>query len=235
MQTLTHQNDETMHFSSNRKRLKLLKFYVVLVEYCAFFRLNIMSYVTDYEFNEMLCLLNDFKQIQEINELDSCNKTRLRMFIYCHIIEVDLVYMILYNLLRTIRREKYSPIIKYKKNNGHFIDAKYPVQKIEQIENDSQAVGIPLKPIYSEFYFSHSQYFLEQNGALNLSKNLMSSSSAVQKEPTKQSFYEPAEIKSIFSKSLLYVKAFTENHKVFLKEYEDGGLLIRERKTGSRR
>ena len=191
---------------------------------------NIMSYVTDYEFNEVLDLLNNFKQFHENDELVEPNKTRIRMFLYCHIIEVDLVYMILFNMLRTIKGEKYSSIISFKSKKGDIIEVEYPVKKIEQIVKESQTVGITLKPIYSEFYhshlrnaFSHSKYFFDDKGGFNLSKKLSPTSSEVHKKASKKNYYQAKEIKTVFNKSILYLKTFIDNHKSFLKGYMDGG------------
>ena len=193
------------------------------------FDLNIMSYMTDYEFNEVLDLLSNFKQLQEINELDACNKTRIRMFLYCHIIEVDLVYMILYNMLRTIKGKNYLSAITFKNKKGNITKAEHPLQKIGQIEKESHACGIPLKPIYSEIYFSHlrnafshSQYFLDKKGGFHLSKNLSLTSSAVYKKASKKNHYKVEDIKTVFNKSILYLKTFIDNHKAFLKDYKDG-------------
>lgn len=224
------------------------------------FNHDIMSYITDYEFHETLDLINQFKRLQDdriypkqsfamnflmfmmkllfriksIDEVDVKIKTRVRLLLYCHIIEVDIIYMILFNMLRTIKGEQYSPTITFKSKNkcksGGVIEAEYPSQKIEQIEKESQAIGIPLQPIYSEFYFnhlrnafSHSQYFLDQDGGFNLSKNLSPATSAVYKKATKNNYFKAEEIQAIFDKIILYIESFIRNHMQFLERYADGG------------
>jgi hypothetical protein len=215
-----------------------------------------MSYITDYEFQEVLDFMNQFKRLQDdriyanrgfvanflmfmmkllfrikqIDEVDVKIKTRVRLLLYCHITEVDIIYMILFNMLRTIKGEQYSPIITFKNKNGGVIEAEYPSQKIEQIEKESQAIGIPMKQIYSEFYFnhlrnafSHSQYFLDQDGGFNLSKNLSPITSAVHKKATKKNYFKAEEIQAIFNKTNLYIESFIRNHMQFLERYMDGG------------
>jgi len=168
-------------------------------------------------------------RIKPIDEVNVKIKTRIRLLLYCHITEVDIIYMILFNMLRTIKGEQYSPTITFKSKNGGIIEAKYPIQKIEQIEKESQAIGIPLQQLYSEFYFnhlrnafSHSQYFLDQDGGFNLSKNLSPATSAVHKKTTKKNYFKAEEIQAIFNKTILYVESFIRNHMQFLERYTDG-------------
>jgi hypothetical protein len=70
---------------------------------------NILSYMVDFEFAEVLDLIRTLHFDEESKEIDKKTKTRIRLFIYCHIIEVDLVYMILFNMIRTVIGENCSP------------------------------------------------------------------------------------------------------------------------------
>lgn len=211
-----------------------------------------MSYITDFELNETLDLINQFTPLQSdqihlkqgfvenfsmllmkflfrIKPIDVKAKTRVRLLLYCHITEVDIIYMVLFNMLRTIKREQYSSTITFKSKKGRIIEAEYPSQKIEQIEEESQFIGIPLRPIYSEFYFNylrnafnHSQYFLDQDGGFNLSKNLSPSTSAIYKKTAQISYFKAETIQAIFNKTILYIKSFIRNHMQFLESYMDG-------------
>jgi hypothetical protein len=202
-----------------------------LTSYFAFhrqFEHNILSYITEYEFNEVLELIDTFKALEDA-EVDEKTKTRIRMFLYCHIIEVDLIYMILFNMLRTIKNEKYSSIISFVSKSGRVKEADYPIDKIELLVNESEKIGIPLKAIYSELFFnqlrnafSHSEYFLDNDGGLNISKNLSPATSAIQKKPTQKTYFTSAEIQSIFNKSILYLKSFINVHKSYIEEFMDG-------------
>jgi hypothetical protein len=191
--------------------------------------LNIMSYVTDYELQEVLELISRFKQLQEVDEVEAKTKTRIQLFLYCHIIEVDIVYMILFNMLKTIKGERYSPTISYRGKKGDIVEAKYPSQKIELIAKESQQVGVTLGPIYSEFYFnhlrnafSHSQYFLDEDGGIILTVNLSPATLAVYKQAVVKSSFKTEEVHSLFNKSLLYVESFERHHMHSLESFMDG-------------
>ena len=146
-----------------------------LTSFFAFHKLkgyNLFSYITDFEFREVLELLSIFNGLQGIEEIDAKIKTRMMMLVYCHIIEVDFIYLVLFNMIRTIRGESYSPIITQprKKKPKELI---FPSEKVELLRKKSAKIDLPLNDIYSQFYFkelrnafSHSQYYLDSNGRI---------------------------------------------------------------------
>ncbi len=73
--------------------------------------LDTINYTVDYEFEELLDLIRGFSGFEESDELGLDIKVRLFLFIYCHVIEIDFIYLVLNNMLNTIRGEDYSTII----------------------------------------------------------------------------------------------------------------------------
>ena len=67
-----------------------------------------LSYISDYEFAEVLDLLGSFVPLQAGNEINIKDKVRIQMFLYCHIVEVDLIYHIVFNMIQTIKKNPYS-------------------------------------------------------------------------------------------------------------------------------
>jgi len=149
---------------------------------------NIISYIIDYEFTELLELIKTLHIPEDNNEIDNKTKSRIRLLIYCHIIEIDFVYMVIYNMLRTISCQKYSAQITITDINGKIKVLEYPYQKIELIIKESQKSNINFKEIFIEMFdgnlrnvFSHSQYFLHDTGGLEASNYLAPTSSKFMK------------------------------------------------------
>lgn len=174
---------------SQAKRIDEAKFLTSLLAFYKSEEHKIISYIVDYEFTEVQDFIQYFEALQD-KENDLRNKTRIRLLIYCHIIEVDFIYMVLYNILKTIQNQDYSAIMNFKSKKGKIVEAKYPSKKIELLEQESQKIGIDLAKIYSQFYFrhvrnafSHSQYFIGRKGDLVISKHLSPTTSDIYKQP----------------------------------------------------
>ena len=194
-----------------------------------FFNYNIMSSVNDIEFKEVLQFLNSFLPLLENGKLDNKNKTRIRMMLYCHIIEVDTIYIILFNMIRTIQSQDYSSIMPYKSKKGKSSEAEYPSKKKEILDEESNKIGIQLGKIYSDFHFSylrnafvHSQYFLDKNGNFNISKHMLPKNLTVSKKPKNKIHFRYDEIEVIFQKTLDYLESFINVYNSFNDAYKDG-------------
>jgi len=194
-----------------------------------FFNYNIMSSVNDIEFKEVLQFLNSFLPLLENGKLDNKNKTRIRIMLYYHIIEVDTIYIILFNMIRTIQNRDYSSIIPYKSKKGKLIETEYPSKKIEVLIKESNKIGIQFGEIYLDFYFSylrnafvHSQYFLDKNGNFNISKHMLPTNLMVSKKPKEKIHFRYDEIEVIFQKTLYYLESFINVYNSFNDAYKDG-------------
>ena len=190
-----------------------------------------LSYISDYEFAEVLDLLNNFDPLQAISKINIKDRVRIQMFLYCHIIEVDLIYHILFNMIQTIKRQPYSlkifSIRKRKSKSGEKGSkkiAEYPIEKIEVLTEESEKLGIPLGKVFSEFYsntlrnaFNHSQYFIEQDGTFNLSQSLSQFA-----QGNARGHYTAEAISHFYQKSLTYIKTFMNSYNSHIKEFMDG-------------
>jgi len=105
------------------------------------------------------------------NSSDPKLKTRLLLSLYCHATEIDDVYIIIANLFRIIKGDRYgSAIFRNKKDkNGHKIN--YPNQKLEEIEKLSENTKHEKIIEVMEYFlekevrnaFYHSDYILYDN------------------------------------------------------------------------
>ena len=194
------------------------------------YNIDVLSYVMDYEFQEVLDFVETFHPIRLSDDVDDKIKVRTRLLLYCHIMEVDLIYMILFNMIRTIKNDDYSTIVNYKSNNGEICEAIYTYKKIELLKKESENLGIPLEPIYDELYINqlrnaivHSQYFFtDPLKELNISKHLSPSSSSVYQKSNKKSIFKFDEINDIFEKSVVYLQTFIKIYRDFNEPYMDG-------------
>ena len=189
----------------------------------------VLSYISDYEFREVLELVETFESIVNSDQVDARTKVRTMLLIYCHIVEVDLIYMVFFNMLRTIAGEDYSATMTFTNRKGKVIEEDYASKKIELINEKSAKLGIPLEPIYSEFYsnhvrnaFSHSRYFLTEDGEFNLSDWISPSSSQQAKKKTKPHFFNLSEIESIYEKAVHYLRIFEATYDKYITPYADG-------------
>ena len=193
------------------------------------FNYNMLSYIIDFEFQEVLEFFNTYNLIQLADEVDNKTKTRTRILLYCHIIEVDIIYLILFNMLRTIKGNDYSTLITFKNKKGDLQEAVYAYKKIELLNKESADIGIELKPIYNELYFNqirnafnHSQYYLDPDGDFLISKYLSPTSSSVFKNSGKKDYFKFDEIKELFDKSEAYLESFIDTYRQFNDRYTDG-------------
>ncbi|MEK0337689.1 MAG: hypothetical protein QQN41_09690 [Nitrosopumilus sp.] len=190
---------------------------------------RILSYIIDFEFQEIIELIKSLDSAQKIEEIDKRTKVRIALLVYCHIIEVDFIYMVIFNLLYTIRGEDYDTLITFKSKNGDVIKVEYPSKKIKLINEKSEEVGIPLEEIFSEFYFnhlrnsfSHSQYYLHNDGHLQITWHLSPTSSKFMESPHTIESYGFDELIEIYDKSIIYVKSFLGIYDKYMIDYQDG-------------
>jgi len=203
-----------------------------LTSFFAFYKLSdkwILDFITNYVFGEILDILNTFKIFQDSTEVDKKIKTRARMLMYCHIVEAELIYMVIFNMIRTIKKLEYSPIINVSTKSNKIQELEYAYKKVKEIVKEGSALGLQFDSMYSEIYFnqlrnafSHSQYFLDKDGDLIISRNISPTTSRIFKKSSQKTHYKYEEIEEIFNKTLVYVDTFIGTYKKFLLEFKDG-------------
>ena len=190
---------------------------------------NILTYYLDDEFREVLELISDLIDVKESENINKTTKARMYLLIYTHIIEVDLIYLILYNMINTIRKKEYSPYVKYLNKKNEETEAIYPSQKIKCLQDIGHEINIDIESLYNKFFdsnlrnaFSHSQYYLYPSGDLENTKNISTTFSTTSKSKKVQSMYTYEDIECKFEMSLDYVRSFIKISKKSIKPYMDG-------------
>ena len=193
------------------------------------FGYNILSFPSDFEFQEVIELIKDINGLKESKDITLKTKSRMYLLSYTHIIEVDLIYVILFNLINTIRGLPYSSVVEFLNKKGKKEEAIYPQTKIDVLQSDLQAFKINLENVFKEFFdkdlrnaFSHSQYYLDLSGDLINSKNIAHKSLGGNKKKNVQKLYRFEEIQEKYDMSLIYIKIFIKVYKRFIKPYMDG-------------
>ena len=121
--------------------------------------------------------------ILKLEDIDAKNLTRTRVLLYCHIFEVDLIYLVIRNLINTINGNDYSHQFKFVNKKNETVIVEHPVQKIELISRDSKNLELKIHTIFDKVYFhqirnafSHSQYSLSPDADFSISKYVSPSS-----------------------------------------------------------
>lgn len=216
--------DELFHRAKNTDDRKFLTCFFTFYQQDKY---NIMSYITDYEFGEVLDLLQSLNIPKDNNEIDNKTKTRIRLLIYSHILEVDFVYMVIFNLIRTINGLNYSPQISFITKKGDIKTADYPSEKIDLINKESKKINLNFGDIFYDFWdrnlrnsFNHSQYFTFDNGGLEISKYLSPTSSKFQKSG--KTMYSYIEIENKYNRCRIFIKTFINTYNIYIEPYTDG-------------
>lgn len=192
------------------------------------FNHNILSYTSDFEFQEVIELVEDVRGLRESKDISLKTKSRMYLLIYTHIIEVDLIYTILFNLKNTIRELPYSLVIDYQDENDKKKEATYPPEKIAGLSSELSKIEINIESVYGAFFdknlrnsFSHSQYYLDPSGDLINSHNIAHKSGGDNKKKVKR-LYNFDEIQEKYDLSVIYLKIFIKVYKEFITDYMDG-------------
>lgn len=190
---------------------------------------KMLSYVLDEEFQEVIDFINNFGIILELEDMDAKNLTRTRVLLYCHIFEVDLIYLVTRNLINTIIGNDYSHQFKFVNNKNETVIVEHPVQKIEYISKYSKKLGLSIHTIFNELYhhqirnaFSHSQYSLSPDADFSISKYVSPSVDVPFKQPNFKTFFKYHEIEELYNSITLYLQSFIETYKKYISGYEDG-------------
>lgn len=186
-----------------------------------------IPYIEEMEFGEVCRATNLFKRIIDgINLSEDKNNERnvsaLKLFVYCHLIEVDFYYNIVANLLRALANSGYienlllGTKLKTKKNTlqklckkcrGNGIDIHF--DKIyEEVCNDD-CLGL-------RNAFAHSQYITSPSGDVVLTKKILSS---------QKSSFSSDEINTLFENAITFLKTFIETYRKAIRPYQQIELI----------
>jgi hypothetical protein len=185
---------------------------------------KLINYLRDYEMQEVCYFLEDFRLILE--EIDNKEQEmRIKIMIYCHIMEGDLPFIILWNLLRVLEGHKCEAELSMINKKGEKVICVYPGQKIAEIERLSTRLKLRIGQSVRKFWerdlrnaFNHSQYFLSDS-LFTITKNLLQIPRELEK---KRAVYTYQDIDRLYSCSVSFLSSFIDFYKFYIEPYRDG-------------
>lgn len=182
------------------------------------------DYLRHYEMQEICKLLNDFKLIlKKINNNEQ--KIRIKIMIYCHIMEVDLPFIILWNLLRVLNGQQCQAEFSMINKKGEKVICEHPEQKIAEIEKLSKRPKLRIGESIRKFWqgdirnaFSHSQYFLSDS-SFTITRDLLLFPRKLVK---KRAVYSYQDIDKLYSCATSFLYSFIDFYKCYVSPYKDG-------------
>jgi len=185
---------------------------------------KLIDYLRDYEMQEVCNFLNDFKLILEKID-NNKQEMRIKIMIYCHIMEADLPFIILWNLLRVLNGQQCEAEFRMINKKGEKVICEYPDQKIAEIEKLSRQLKLAIGEFIRKFWrgdirnaFSHSQYFLSDN-FFTITRDLLL---IPRKSLNKRAVYSYQDIDKLYSCAVSFLSTFIDVYKRYISPYKDG-------------
>lgn len=200
----------------------------------------------DQEMNELCCFANDFgvARLEYLPQEFSTDKqrteqlrTRLRILLYCHIMEAVFPMLTIYNLIRVLRgrqscwtfyiRKSDDTVARTKGND--VVCADHPGERIEQIELQCKGlrpnIGSLLKEIWCRDLrnaFPHSQYCLEPDCSMIATGCVTGVGKRTHKDISKHEIYFSAEdIVKRYDAAYAYLRTFTGCYNKYISIFKD--------------
>jgi hypothetical protein len=200
------------------------------------------------EMQELCGLREDFRMIPEgqdstITDIKPTRlakfRTRVQVFVYCHILEADYPYVVLLNLLRaskglpacwTFYERNDDDSIKHNKN-GEILMCNSPTKKINHLEHLEKSLPTSISDCLKRLWsgdlrnaFSHSQYTINPDGSLFITKYAAGvSGHTVQQmidHKSKISFCAD-EIKKRFETASKFLEEFCKHYLTAIEPFQD--------------
>ncbi|MBK7378585.1 MAG: hypothetical protein IPJ03_06215 [Ignavibacteriales bacterium] len=195
---------------------------------------KVITFVIEDEMRELCNFLNSFNE-QKKNTDDIFQKKRIQILIYCHIMEADFPYTVIWNLLRVLNKQKCLWTFyacdengePKKDKNNKFPVLRYSLEKINAIKKLSNIHSLTIGDTLSKIWqsnirnaFSHSQYFWIGN-TFRVS-NTISPLSRRDEDIDKTIFYTEEQINKLYDIASVYLLTFIEAYKFAVNTYKDG-------------
>ncbi len=195
---------------------------------------KVITYVVEDEMRELCDFLNSFNELVKKTE-NTFQIKRIKILNYCHIMEADFPYTVIWNLLRVLYKQKclwtfYSCDEKGKPKQdkkGKFSVLRYSIEKIDAInklsKKNSLAIGKNLQKIWQSDLrnsFSHSQYFWMGNSFRG--SNTISPLSRKDEDIEKTIVYSEEDLEALSNCSSTYLFTVIELYKHAINPYKDG-------------
>jgi hypothetical protein len=191
--------------------------------------------------------------LAHINRSDTANadddirrsSTRLKVMIYCHIMEADYPYLVLLNLLRILRgksccftfyrRNEDDEIQKDKHGKPQFCRKLY--EKIGELSREDRALNTGIGGMLSDLLkgdlrnaFAHSQYTVESDGSFIVTRYFSGTTGETPQEAGNKHeiFFSSDGISVLYEGAWTYLTNFIDCYKKLVAPFKDGGFHATE-------
>lgn len=185
-----------------------------------------LTFAFEHEIHEMFSFLKEFDSLLIFYSGDFINISRIKLQLYCKIMENDYPYLIIYNMLNMLNEKEIDWNFKIIKNGEtRFYDT--PSKKINKIAELCKPHKFDVGKVLENLWradlrnsFLHSQYCLSPNGSLT---NTRFYSPTASKKPAKR-VYRIEEINLLYERSSDYINIFFKKYFSVLNEFKTGKL-----------
>jgi len=206
-----------------------------LVPY-SFEPVRMICYWPEYEIDELCRCINQFKSYIT-DDVESPQKVRVMLLIYCHIMEAQFTPTVLWNCLRLLSGDSTSWDFYRVTQDGEKLCCELPRQRFTEIEKLSETQKVQIGVVLNRLWhnklrnaFSHAQYMINAHGSFLGGKNISPITvRAVRKSDTAAGaggenpyYYRFADILGLYTAALQYLGLFVEAYKNMLQPFKTG-------------
>jgi len=187
-----------------------------------------ITYVPDWEMHEICVFVNDFKSILDGLQNNQTLKTRIEIMIYCHIMEADFPFAVLWNLLRILNQQQCEWTFSRVTKKGEVSTCKYTKDKIQEIQKLSGPKDLRIGELLGQLWrsdlrnaFSHSQYSLDKNFLIG-TRQLSPISRNANMSPYETVRYSHEKINGLYQGAYDFLFAFLKFYNSYVEPYKNG-------------
>lgn len=187
---------------------------------------SVINYVVDYEMQELCDFVNEFKAHLKHTE-NRFHQARIKVLIYCHILEADLPLTIFWNLLRVVKGETCDWTFRRITKNGDKQVCQYPREKVDELRSLSEQLDMKIGTVVDRLWqgrlrnaFNHSQYCWMGDTLTATSSLSPLSRKNVGKKGNPTFTFDDIELLYQGAIKLLYY--FTEAYRIAIAPFKDG-------------
>ena len=111
---------------------------------------RVINYVVDYEMQELCDFTNEFKAHLKQTE-DRFHQARIKVLIYCHIMEADLPLTVFWNLLRILKGDACDWTFHRITKSGDKQVCQYPSEKVDELRQLSERLDMQIGRVWIVF------------------------------------------------------------------------------------
>jgi hypothetical protein len=188
----------------------------------------------DYEAEELCDFVNQFNAYVRSGH-DVRGLTRLRLVIYCHVLEAETPQAVIWNLLRLIGGEQPSWIFSAPGRRGDQ-PCQFPEQRVAEIKRLAAPLDQPIGDVLDALWnnklrnaFLHAQYAILADGKFvgtktisPLTANAVQESDKPDASGESPTDYSASEVEQLFAAALQYLFVFTKCYQHGSAPFKDG-------------